>query len=325
MDIPVSLPLLPRQIHWAALHVLPRLVAARKHKDQLIQIAVTKAKQKVIMATDGGIDGDDGSKSAVELVIEKEYKAALKEGRPADYDSSRVKDELFGFLLAGHETGSTTIEWWIKLLTKHQDIQHKLRSAIHRSFEQALEMKRQPSIEDITTTSIPYLDAFMEEAHRVSLIAPLTIRLATKDTTVLGHLIPAGTDVFLLHNGPGAMMKDIDVDERQRSKSSQAAKDTIPAWKEEDRAKFIPERWLSSIDSTGNVHFNPQAGPAIPFGAGPRACFGEKWARLEVRIIIILILWNFELQKLPERFTSWEAIDGVAHRPKHCYIRLRAL
>lgn len=100
MDIPVSLPLLPRQLHWAALRVFPRLVAARKHKDQLIQEAINQAKRKAIEASAKKVDKDVKMKSAVELVIDKEHKAALKEGRPADCDSNRVKDELFGFLLA---------------------------------------------------------------------------------------------------------------------------------------------------------------------------------------------------------------------------------
>lgn len=146
---------------------------------------------------------------------------------------------------------------------------------MREAFEQAAASNGQPSIKDITTTSIPYLDALMEEAHRVSLIAPLSVRLATKNTTILGHSIPAGTDVFLLHNGPGSMMKDIEVDESKRSKSSQAAKEAIPAWNKNDRADFVPERWLSTDTSTGEVCFNPQAGPAMPFGAGPRACFGR--------------------------------------------------
>ena len=38
--------------------------------------------------------------------------------------------------------------------------------------------------------------------------------------------------------------------------------------------KFDPERWLEK-DSEGNVVFNSRAGPTMPFGAGPRGCFGK--------------------------------------------------
>jgi len=49
-----------------------------------------------------------------------------------------LKDELFGFLLAGHETSSTTIAWGLKLLTDHQDVQHKLREAMRSAMPEAV-------------------------------------------------------------------------------------------------------------------------------------------------------------------------------------------
>lgn len=44
-------------------------------------------------------------------------------------------------------------------------------------------------------------------------------------------------------------------------------------WDPSTISAFIPERWL--VENEEGVCVNPKAGPAHPFGAGPRGCFGE--------------------------------------------------
>ena len=100
------------------------------------------------------------------------------------------------------------------------------------------------------------------------------MRVATVDTEVLGHRIPKGTDVFMITQGPGFVMPSIPVDEKVRSTTSRESKDKNGAWDEATIHEFDPERWLEE-DSEGNVVFNSRAGPTMPFGAGPRGCFGK--------------------------------------------------
>ncbi|TPX07063.1 uncharacterized protein E0L32_011051 [Thyridium curvatum] len=318
--IPVNSPF-PQIHHWFALKFYPYLVVAGRHRDQMIGSALKAAEQKLsTQKIEDVVESTAGLTSVVDLVIAKEMKMAQKEGRAPSIDSRVTRDELFGFMLGGYETTSTNVCWGLKFLTKHQDIQQKLRAALRSGFPRAFRADENPTVQELLSTNIPYLDAVIAEVMRCSIGALAAIRVATVDTQILGHAIPKGTDVFLMNNGPGKLMKPIEVPESLRSDSSREAKDRTGAWDPSDIGVFKPERWLVN-DEAGNYTFDPLAGPAHPFGAGPRGCFGRKWALLEIRIIFVLAFWNFELLPTPESLSSWRV--GEQNQAEQMYLRLR--
>jgi hypothetical protein len=316
--------LFPQLHHWFALKFYPSLVAAGRDRDEMIGSALQAAEKKfATQAPEDVIESTAGLTCAVDVVVAKEIKMAQKEGRQPLIDSQVIRDELFGFMLGGFETTSTNVCWGIKFLIKHQDVQAKLRDALRSGYRRALQEGECPTVEDITGTSIPYLDAVISEVLRCSIGAVAAIRVAKVDTQILGYPIPKGTDVFLMNNGPGKLMEPIDVPESRRSPSSQEAKDRTGAWDPSDIASFRPERWLVTDESSGGDRFNPLAGPAHPFGAGPRGCFGRNWALLEMRIVFVLTFWTFELLPTPEPLSSWRV--GEQNQAQQTYLRLRRL
>jgi hypothetical protein len=52
---------------------------------------------------------------------------------------------------------------------------------------------------------------------------------------------------------------------------------------------------------------------------------GRKWAALEVRIMVVLIIWKFQLEAIPEPLSSFKPEPGLAHRPEMAFVRLKAL
>ena len=64
------------------------------------------------------------------------------------------------------------------------------------------------------------------------------------------------------------------VDESKRTQSSIASKDKNGVWDISNVGIFLPERWLIK-DEHDEIEFDPRAGPAHPFGGGPRGCFGK--------------------------------------------------
>ena len=184
---------LPR-LHLAlALKLMPSLVAARKVKDQLLHSRINEAWEKLQHN-----ENVDAVKSALDLVIQREAIMAKKDARPAVYDTPAIRDELFGYLVAGYDTTSTTLCWGLKLLTRAQDVQIRLRSALQAAFERAREARDDPTVDEIVKTSVPYLDATLEEIHRCGGTIGGNIRTALEDTEVLGHFIPKGTNVFMV-------------------------------------------------------------------------------------------------------------------------------
>lgn len=269
----------PKQHMSFALKFFPSLVKARNYTDKMMTDVLESAWKKFSTGT----DQDDQVTSAVDLLIQREAQMARKQNRKAMYDTRVIRDELFGFYLAGHETTSTTICWAVKHLTRYQVVQAKLRSALREAHQRAIDEHRLPTAQEIVGKNVAYLDAFIEENHRLGTAIPTVIRRTTRDTVVLGCLIPEGTDVFMIMNGPSFQDKGFVLEESLRSKTSQESKDKYGVWEESEVGNFKPERFLVT-SSNGDLKFDPFAGPVLPYGAGLRGCFGKK-GELEILLL----------------------------------------
>ncbi|KAK4500901.1 hypothetical protein PRZ48_009093 [Zasmidium cellare] len=91
-----------------------------------------------------------------------------------------------------------------------------------------------------------------------------------------------------------------------------------------DLDKFRPERWLKET-AEGTLEFDSSAAPTLQFGAGFRGCFGRKFAYLELRMFIVLLVLSFEFLPPAPELRTHEAFDKLGHCPKNCYVRLRSL
>lgn len=192
IEIAINSPV-PRWHHWLALKLTPSLRAALKLKERYLTDHLRASWAK---SQQGEKEGS--LKSAMDLVVQREAVMAEKEGRPPQYNTLAIRDELQGFLIAGHETTSTTVCWAIKFLTAHQDVQRKLRAALQEAFGRAKDTASDPSVDEIVRSTIPYLDATIEEVHRCGGTVSSNIRTTKEDAEVLGYVIPKGTDVFMV-------------------------------------------------------------------------------------------------------------------------------
>jgi cytochrome P450 len=201
-------------------------------------------------------------------------------------------------------------------------VQTKLRTELHSVFAAAGVENRVPSAHEIATIRSDYLDACIEELIRCAQTANMTTRTATQDAVVLGHLIPKGTRIAMCGHGGGVMEPTFDIPDAMRSSQYRKADGgRTGSWEPTTMKTFDPERWLVP-DATGRRVFDALAGPMIVFGAGPRGCFGRKLAYLELRLAIVLVVWTFVLNEVPEAYAGWEAIDGLTHAPILSYVQL---
>lgn len=179
---------------------------------------------------------------------------------------------------------------------------------------------RHPTIQEITSTQVAYLDAVVEETIRCAATAPVVDRQAVVDTELLGYYVPKGTVVTCLVAGASMMSPPFKIEEGLRSPTSQTARKEgrDRAWKPEDISSFKPERWLRS-----SGEFDAAAGPQLAFGLGTRGCYGKRLAYLELRILLTLIVWNFELLPCPADLSGYKSILITTNEPRDCYLRLR--
>lgn len=228
-----------------------------------------------------------------------------------------------GFIIGGHDTTSTTLTWTVKYLAQYQEPQTVLRLRLREAYVAATAAQRNPTLEEIVKTQVPYLDAVLEESNRLALLFNGTLRSTSVDTTLFGYHIPRGTNVFLMNNGPGYLLPPLPIDEVRRSESSRTSKPIAREWEPDakDMQAFRPERWLVQ-DENGKEAFDSQAGPSLAFGLGPRGCFGRRLAYLQLRIAIAMMIWNFHLLETPAGVSSWAATAQLTRRPRQCYVRL---
>lgn len=208
----------------------------------------------------------------------------------------------------------------VKNVADYPEVQTRLRSALRTAYSAAYAEGRQPNVVELWKTHVPYLDAVLEESLRYNGPIPITLREAAVDTELLGHKVPKGTIVFMPTDGPGYQSPPIPVAESTRSPSSRE-KMRCGAWDPSDMHLFKPERWLKT-DEDGNVVYDAQSGPMLAFSLGPRGCFGRRLAYLETRIVLALLVWNFEFHKLSDELNSRDSYDTITNNPRQCYVSL---
>jgi len=210
-------------------------------------------------------------------------------------------------------------------------MQKTLRESIHQAC--GLQM---PSASTILAANVPLLDAFIEELLRHMNVQPSQQREARTDTQILGYRIPKGTEVFPIPNGASIIQPAFHIDDKLRTTACLASKDRVQPWNEKDVAEFRPERWLKGENPQhaferwrkgdgDNVRFDAQAGPNLAFGLGLRGCLGKRFAYMQMRLLVVLLLLNFEFQPVPERLADVKVRHKLMREPVHTYVVLKAV
>lgn len=348
---------------WPVLSRMPTLVKAKEIRDEAIRKELQAAVERNQTHPDAS-----AVRSAVDHMVRREMTLAEKEGRIPDFFSSTMFDEvrlpctlfhlsartscinhskysintmtskqLFGFVIAGHDTTSTTFSWGAKFLADNIQVQARLRSALQAGFSSAKSEMRAPTIQEITSARIPYLDATEEEILRCAPTIQEVDREAVVDTVILGHKVPKGTIVMIPSGGASLRSPGFNIDEASRHNSSQEAKKTGKSrqeWDPMDIGAFKPERWLVNDGNEFDSASGPQLVSYIPihmgdsklickaFSLGTRSCFGKRLAYLQLRILITLIVWNFELSRCPDELSSYGHKIMLTTEPTQCFVRL---
>lgn len=208
----------------------------------------------------------------------------------------------------------------MKLLADNSRVTKCLQTALRASFPNALSEGRNPTVEEIVGTQVPYLDATLEEIHRCGGTTPIVDRQAIVDTQLLGHHIPKKTSVACLTMGPSMMEPAFNIEEAHRHETIRGIQEKkMKPWNADDISLFRPERWIK------NSQFDPAAGPQLAFGLGLRACCGKRLAYLNMRMFFTLFVWNFNILLCPKSLSDYGSQMIVTNRPNTCYVRLRKI
>ena len=206
-------------------------------------------------------------------------------GQPLSDDE--ICHELVLFILAGHDTTSTTLSYSLWALGRHPEIQDRV-------FEEVSALGDRP----LTPDDVPRLGHTVRVLHEALRLCPPaagTPRLLKKDLVVDGYRLEAGTiavvSFYAMHRNP-------------------------ELW--DDPLTFDPDRFLPER-SQGRSRWQ-----YLPFGGGPRSCIGDHFAMLEATLALATIVRATRIESLNDDFPLATPFTVVAAAPIGARVHARS-
>lgn len=207
---------------------------------------------------------DRGQKNFLSVLLNaSESTEAMRKLLTPDYVSALTYEHL----LAGSVTMSFTLSSLVYLVAMHPEVEEKLIQEIDAFGPKDVV----PSVEELQT-KFPYVDQVLKETMRFYTVSPLVAREASEEVEVGGYVLPKGTWVWL---SPGVLAKD----------PKQFPEPYV----------FRPERFDPESEECKRRH--PYA--FIPFGIGPRACIGQKFAMQQLKLVVVHLYRHYVFRHSP--------------------------
>ncbi|KAJ7627322.1 cytochrome P450 [Roridomyces roridus] len=232
-------------------------------------------------------DGDDSDKS---YMLSRLLAYKFPSGEPMREE--HVISECMGHLVAGTDTMSLSLSFFLWELSRRPDITRKLQQEIDTAMP---DPKVIPSIQELN--GLEYFNAFIKEGLRLYGAVPSLLERVVLETgspkygvgvekcNLLGYDLPPGTIVstqaWSMHRDPAVFPSP---------------------------ETFLPERYLPSpslskeegdSDLADTERLTRMANHLIPFGTGSRLCGGMNLAHLGLRMILAAVLRNFHVEAAP--------------------------
>lgn len=205
---------------------------------------------------------DRREKEAQRAKSKARQSSALKGGAGAEdaLSDDRIVLLLMDLFLAGTDTTSTTLAWFVALLATHRDHQ----AAVHAELD-AVCGTRQPQLKDIAY--LPVLQRTIKETMRLRTVVPIIRRTTTQDCKICSYDVPANAIVLVnawaLHHDEGT-------------------------WGPKPNS-FNPDRWEGVTAEQEERRF-------VPFGGGTRMCTGWSLGLQQVQLGCALLAHAFRFE-----------------------------
>ncbi|KAF9528062.1 cytochrome P450 [Crepidotus variabilis] len=259
--------------------------------DKILAEFVSARVYEMRAQVNAGRIGESEKHSMLQRLLEYRYSSEVP---MPDHD---IISECIGHFMAGTDTTSTSITYFLWELTRRPDILKKLQLELDEA------MPDSKVLPDITSLNeLPYLNAFVKEGLRVYTAVPSLLERVVPSSTktvgsdelydMMGYGLPPGTIVstqaWSMHRDPSVF----------------AYPDA-----------FIPERWLES-NTNSQEDILRMSSHMMPFGSGTRICGGHTLALMMLKMATAAFVRNFEF-RAPQETTpqSMEIKDSFVIFP----------
>jgi len=281
--------------------VLNRSKSVHLEKDWIYYLTSEGREQKRVLHTlhsftESVIKESKEKRQKAKIVGEKDQKPAafvdflleMAENDPGVFSDLEIRQEVDTFMFEGHETTSSSIAWTLLLLGHDQDVQERVYNELSEIFDYS---DRPISKKDLPRMA--YLEAIIKESLRLYPPVSFMSRKLDCDLELEKYTVPAGVNILLM---PYFLHRQSCL---------------YP-----DPEKFDPNRFLD-VD-------NPNRHPFmyIPFSGGPRNCIGQRFAMVEMKVVLSYIIRNFKIESVTKR-EGIKVLFAPILRPMHgTYVKL---
>ncbi|KOC65199.1 Cytochrome P450 4C1 [Habropoda laboriosa] len=182
--------------------------------------------------------------------------------RANQIDDEGIREEVDTFMFRGHDTTAMGICFAVMLLAEHKEIQDQARIEVTTVLNENGNKMTMAVLQKFT-----YLDRCIKETLRLYPSVPFISRAPETDVQLSSFMVPAETMVHV-------HIADVHRDPLY--------------WPNPD--VFDPDRFLPK----NCIGRHPYA--YVPFSAGPRNCIGQRFAMLEMKTTLGLLLNNFSFE-----------------------------
>ncbi|KAF8073217.1 Cyp4v2 [Scenedesmus sp. PABB004] len=244
-----------------------------------------------------------GSRDILSLAV------SLSQQEGGALDREMLLSQMKTFFAAGHDTTASLLGWTMYFLCLNPAVEARLTAEIAEVMGPAAE----PTYEQLG--EMRYLNAVLKESLRVRPPVGVLARWGPEGSTLAGF----DTSKKARRRGGG----------RARRGGGRALRVVVllvsPFVQHTDAARwgadagtFRPERWLGGADA-GADDGAPGGGPHpysyLPFSRGPRDCIGARFALLEAKTILAVLLRRFTFEFAGEG--PEEVMMSVTAHPRH--------
>lgn len=200
---------------------------------------------------------------------------------------NEIDRQINTFIIAGHDTSTSSITWTLYLLGHHLKAQEKLRDEID-AFIDEINSNGEP-ISLINIKKLKYLDSCIKESLRLYPSGPFIGRRGRQPVKINDELtLPADINVILF-------IQYMQTREKYFRKATE----------------FIPERWMmdngeigleeSESDTTGPWVTNSAM---MPFSSGLRVCIGKDYGIVQQKLFFINLFRRYSIKAMDKYGTS---------------------
>ncbi|KAH9896682.1 cytochrome P450 [Cubamyces lactineus] len=238
-------------------------------------------------ALENGEHGSGDGKDIMSVLLKANSAAEIRDRLSDDELVAQISTLLF----AATDTTSNALARTLHILSQRPEVQTKLRKEI-------LDARDGNDLPYDVLDTLPYLDAVCKETLRVYSPSPVNYRQAVQDTTLPLSSPVKATD--------GSCIESVFVPKGSIVLISLPACNCNKELWGEDADEWKPERWLSPLPrALEEVSIPGPFAHLMSFLAGGRACIGYKFAILEMKVVLSLLIANFTFEPSTEKSVFW--------------------